>query len=207
MELWGAGGRIIKGFCDALAPYKVTLQNVQLAASMANAADNALTVNVGKTVVKFSFQKIEVMFPSFGNEDEFQGMPKFLEATTGWLVRDLENFKYATHDVAYFSHSFLRGLAADDYLRNLNPRKFDAAGFDLGSGLLLNSAVPEKKWTTHLSVDRSQQISGALFIGLRIEVEGPIASYDSFLLDGRTYFEQTINELGLRLDIPQEGTK
>src|ERR1700722_3843587 len=83
LALWGAGGRIVGGLCEALAPYNVTLRNIQIHSSVPTAADPIFTVQLGKTVLKFSLEKIEVVFSSF-TEEAFRGIPRFLQLSTGW---------------------------------------------------------------------------------------------------------------------------
>jgi len=197
-ELWGAGGTIVREIYEALSPYKVSLQNFQLASALSTAADPILTLNIGSTVLKFSFVKIDVSFTSF-SEEEFQGIPKFLKASTDWLNKAMPSFSFASHEVQYFSHSFLKEESVDDFLRTVNPRPIKSAGFDLGTGAIFHRSVPERKWVTRLMLDRSQFIPGALFVGLSIRIESALADYESLLMQGRGYFQESIGELGLML--------
>ena len=100
----GQGARIVGGLYEALLPYNVTLRNIQVNSAVPTAADTMVTVQLGSTVLKFSFEKIEVTFTGF-SEDEFQGIPKFLEVSTSWLQRE---FPFASHEAFYFCHSFLK---------------------------------------------------------------------------------------------------
>lgn len=200
-ELWGAGGIIVRAIYEALSPYKVSLQSFQLASTLPTAADAILTVSVGSTVLKFSFVKIEVSFTGF-SEEEFQGIPSFLKASTDWLIKAVPRFSFASHEVQYFSHSFLKEASVDDFLRTVNPRAIKSAGFDLGAGAIFHRSVPERKWVTRLMLDKSQYIPGALFVGLLIKIEGGPTDYDSLLEQGRGYFQESIGELGLILPNP-----
>jgi hypothetical protein len=197
-ELWGAGGTIVREIYEALSPYKVSLQNFQLAPTLSTAADAILTVNVGNTVLKFSFVKIDVSFTSF-SEEEFQGIPRFLKASTDWLAKAVPRFSFVSHEVQYFSHSFLKEASVDDFLRTVNPRTMKSAGFDLGAGAIFHRSVPERKWVVRLMLDRSQYIPGALFVGLSIRIESGLVDYESLLTQGRGYFQESIGELGLIL--------
>lgn len=197
-ELWGAGGTVVKEIYEALSPYKVSLQNFQLAPSLSSAADAILTVNVVNTVLKFSFVKIDVSFTSF-SEEEFQGIPRFLKASTDWLAKAVPSFSFASHEVQYFSHSLLKEVSVDDFLRSVNPRTLKSAGFDLGAGAIFHRSVPERKWVARLMLDRSQYIPGALFVGLSIKIESGLVDYESLLTQGRGYFQESIGELGLTL--------
>ncbi len=197
-ELWGAGGVIVRQIYEALSPYKVSLQNFQLASALSSAADTILTVQVGSTLLKFSFEKVDVTFTAF-SEEEFQAIPNFLNASTAWLGRSVPDFQFSTHQIQYFSHSFLKEASADEFLKATNPKKLKSAGFDLGTGAIFHRSVPQKKWVTQLILDRSQSIPGALFIGLSIRIEAGLVNYDSLLVEGRTYFGEFLGELGLTL--------
>lgn len=197
LDLWGAGGRVVGGISEALAPYNVTLRNIQLNASVPTAADTIATVQLGTTILKFSFEKIEVAFSNF-SEEEFRGIPKFLQLSTGWL----KDFPFASHEAFYFSHCFLKAAAVDEFLKRINPNPIKSAGIDLGSGTVFYRAVPDKSWTTKLTIDKSQHFLGGLFIGLSITVANATVDYDSLLADGREYFVNAISDLGLELPDP-----
>jgi hypothetical protein len=186
---------MVRGIHEALAPYNITLQNIQLNSAMATAADTVITVQIGTTILKFSFEQIEVAFSRF-SEAEFSGIPKFLKLSTSWLG---EGFQFASHQAIYYSHSFLKEMTTDDFLRTINPKPIKSAGIDLGSGAVFHRAIPEKSWITQLTVDKSQGIPGALFIGLSILIAGGKLDYDSLLGDGREYFRNALGELGLIL--------
>ncbi len=197
-ELWGAGGIIVRQIYEALSPYKVSLQNFKLAAALSSAADTVLTVQVGSTVLKLSFEKIDVTFTGF-SEEEFQAIPKFLQASTIWLGKAVPDFQFSSHQIQYFSHSFLKEGSVDEFLKATSPKPLKSTGFDLGTGAIFHRSVPEKKWVTQLTLDRSQYIPGSLFIGLSIRIETGPVNYDSLLVEGRSYFAEVLGELGLRL--------
>ena len=195
-DLWGHGGRIVGGIFEALAPYSVTLRNIQVSSSVPTAADTVVSAQIGTTTLKFSFEKVEVAFTKF-TEDEFRGIPKFLQLSTGWIQKD---FPFVSHDVVYFSHSFLKGMAVEEFLKTLNTNPIKSAGIDLGSGVTFYRAVPAKLWTTKLTIDKSLLFSGALYIGLSIAVASGTVDYESLLAEGREYFVNALAELGLTLE-------
>ncbi|MFI5098603.1 MAG: hypothetical protein ACHQT6_11580 [Candidatus Acidiferrales bacterium] len=198
-ELWGgAGGGIVKELYKALAPYKVTLQQFQLSSGMASAGDTVVTVRIGNTTLKFAFDKLEVTFASF-SEEEFQGIPKFLTSVTGWLTRTSKDFRFSSHHVAYHSHSFLKGTAVDDFLRTLTSSHASLGGLNLGGGISLYRMVPDKKWLAELFVDKSRHLSGSLYIGLSLQIEGNTIDYESLLTDGREYLVGILALLDLEL--------
>jgi hypothetical protein len=200
LELWGAGGRIVRGFCDALAPYNVTLRNIHVSSVAPTAADTIITIQIGTAVLKFSFEKIEVAFTGFSVE-EFLGIPKFLQRSTEWLSDD---FPFASHEAQYFCHSFLKGSTADEFLKKMNPTSMKSAGVDLGAGAVFYRAIPEKAWTTQLTVDKSQHFPGALFIAIKIAVARSV-DYDDLLVEGREYLRSALSELGLILPELEES--
>lgn len=198
LELWGAGGTIIRQFCEALERFKVTLQNFQISPSMATAADSVLTLNLGSTVLKFSFEKMEVIVSRF-TEQEFQGIPSFLKAATEWLRKDPYALKFAWHQVHYFSHSLLPGTGVEDVLHKVNPKSISSEGLNLGGGGIFNHVLPDRQWRTQLTIDRSQFMPGALFIGLSIRIESPDVEYETLLTQGREFFAKAIGEFGLAI--------
>jgi hypothetical protein len=201
LELWGAGGTVIRHLTEALEPYKVTLDNFQLNPSMASAADTVFTVRLGSTVLKFSFTKIEVGFSGF-SETEFQGIPLFLNAATGWLTREPYAVKYASHQVQYFSHSFLSGAGVEDFLREVNPKSISSEGLNLGGGAIFHHLLPDRQWRTQLTIDRSTVVPGALFVGLLIQIQNSDIGYESLLAQGREFFVKAIGEFGLIVPEP-----
>ncbi len=174
------------------------MQNFQLSATLASAADTILTVNIGSTVLKFSFEKIDASFAGF-SEEEFQKIPEFLQASTAWLNQTVPGFLFGSHQIQYFSHSFLKETSVDEFLKAKNPATLKSTGFDLGTGAIFHRSVPERKWVTQLTMDRSQYIPGSLFIGLSIRIETGTVDYDSLLVEGRTYFQEFVGTLGLSL--------
>jgi hypothetical protein len=113
--LWGQGARIVGGIYDALLPYNVTLRNIQVLGNVPTAADTMVTVTIGSTVLKFSFEKVEVTFTGF-SEQEFQGIPNFLETSTAWIRKE---FPFASHEAFYFTHSLLKGTGVDEFLKTV----------------------------------------------------------------------------------------
>jgi hypothetical protein len=196
--LWGRGGNIVGGFYDALAPYNVKLRQIQVNGSVPTSADPIITITLGNTVLKFSFEMLSVAFNGF-NESGLRDIPNFLAACTGWLQKD---HPFSSHEAFYFSHCFLKGVATDDFLRTISPDHFKSGGIDMGSGAVFYRAVPEKLWTTKLTIDKSEHFPGAVFLGLKIDVGSPTLDYDSLLLDGQAYFAKLLDDFGLALPVP-----
>jgi hypothetical protein len=201
-SLWGLGGRIVGGIYEALAPYGITLQNIQLSPSAPTPADTLVTVQLGTTVLKFSYEKIEISFSGFG-EEEFRAIPKFLGLATGWLQKE---FPFASHQAFYFCHALLKEGGTDDFLKRISPNPIKSAGIDLGSGTVFYRAVPERSWTTQLTLDKSQHIPGGLFIGLKVAIASGTVNYDSLLTQGAEYLRNALGDLGLALPQPSVKT-
>ena len=53
-------------------------------------------------------------------------------------------------------------------------------------------AVPEKLWTTKLTIDKSQRLSGGLFLSLHIAVAASTLNYESLLSEARDKFARVI---------------
>lgn len=197
-ELWGGGGGVVRELYEALQPYNVTLQQIQVAPSLATAGDTILTIRIGQTVLTFSYEKIEVLFTAF-SEAEFQGIPKFLQAATEWLTKDTSSQRFKSHEVRYFSHSVLKDAHVDEFLLKVNSKAITSEGINVGGGLIFNHVLPRKQWIVSLTMDRSQFIKGALFIGLSIHVESPTIDYQSLLIEGREFFMKAVGQFGLVL--------
>lgn len=196
--LWGQGGKIVGGLYDALAPYNVKLRQIQVNASVPTSADAVITLTLGNTVLKFSFETLSVAFNGF-NQAGFRDIPKFLALSTGWL----KDYPFSSHEANYFSHCFLKGMATDDFLRTINTKPVKSGGIDLGSGAVFYRAVPDKFWTSKLTIDKSEHFPGAVFLGLKIDVASPVVDYPALLSDGREYFAKLLGDLGLALSVPE----
>jgi len=194
-DLWGQGKQIVGAIYDGLAPYKVALGNIRLSPTVSTASEPVVTVNLGKTVLKFSFEKVEVAFSNF-SQGEFRDIPNFLKHATGWLPKE---FPFVSHQAVYFLHCFLPGIAIDEFLSNLNKSTVKLEGIDLGSGAVFYRAIPKKQWITKVTIDRSQHFTGGLFIGMDITVANGIVDYDLLLTDGLEYFTNALSEFGLCL--------
>jgi hypothetical protein len=200
-EFWGGTtGGVVKQLYDALAPYKVKLGQIQLNRGMATAGDTIVTVKTGNTTVNFSCEQLEVVFASF-SEAEFQGIPSFLEAATGWIPTAANVARFVAHQFTYHSHSLLKGTTADDFLRNLTKDHAGFGGLNIGGGLILHRVVPDKKWRVELIIDKSKPIAGAIYIGLTVFIDDNKLNYESLLADGRKYFREILEHLGLELPV------
>jgi hypothetical protein len=140
--LWGNGGAIVRGFHDALTPYRVTLRDFQITSHTATAADPVVTFAVGSAIVKFAFGSLEVTFSNL-NEEVLRSLPGFLDALTSWLKK-IPDFKFGSHGFVYYQHSFLKGTTVDEFLSKFSPKKIELPGVDLGSGAIFNRSVPER---------------------------------------------------------------
>jgi hypothetical protein len=198
-ELWGGlTGGVVKQLYSALAPYSVGMKQIQISPAMQTAGDTVVTVRVGNTTLKFSYEQLEVTFGSF-TEAEFQAIPKFLTSATAWIPKVSKDFRFSTHKVGYHSHSLLKGITVDDFLRNLTRSHASFGGLNIGGGIILHRIVPDKKWRVELIVDKSKPIPGALYMGLTLDIEANELNYDSLLTDGRTYFVDILRYFELEL--------
>lgn len=194
-SLWGNGAAIVRGFHDALAPYRVSLRDIQLTPNTSTAADPVLTITVGSAIVKFAFQSLEVTFTSL-DEGMMRRIPAFLDALTSWLKK-LPEFKFGSHKFVYFQHSFLKGKTVDEFLSTFSPKKLELQGVDLGTGVIFNRSVPERFWTTQVTLDRSVPHPGGLFLALSIQIGTGEVEYSKLFDEAVSYYSGIMKTLDL----------
>jgi hypothetical protein len=193
--LWGNGAQIVSGFHDALAPYQVSLRDIQITPNTSTAADPVVTITVGSAIVKFSFANLDVTFMNLGGS-VLGKLPGFLDASTSWLKK-LPEFKFGSHKFVYFQHSFLKGASVDEFLSKFSPKKFELQGVDLGSGVIFNRSVPERFWTTQITLDRSVPYPGALFFGLNIQIGTGEVEYAKLFDEAMSYYAGIMKAMDL----------
>ena len=198
-ELWGSGGIITKGLYDALAPYGVTLQNLQVSSTIANVAESVVTVYVPSFgSLKFSFEQIEFSFANLTVEF-FESIPAILNAATLWITKAVPKFKFASHQFTYFTHAFVKDSTPEQVLQTVNPQKLKSAGISLGNGAIFNSSVPSKNWETQLILDKSKYLTGGLFVSLAVIVRAGDVEYGKLMEDGRAYLRGILSDLDLNI--------
>lgn len=196
--LWGQGGVIMEGLCDALSEYSVSLANIQFTPSLTNATTPLLTISVGNSGnLKFAYDRLEFAFSNF-TTDFFQSLPGLFSRLSKWLLGTVPKFQFASHEFQYFTHCYLKTGQTEEVLASVNARTFKKAGSSIGHGSIFHHALPEKKWETQFIIDRSTFLPNALFLSLNLTTHGDI-NYESFLNDGRAYFASMLQELDLAL--------
>lgn len=196
LNLWGNGGVIVRGFYEAFKTYNVTLRNFQIHGSTPTPAEPIVTFTVGNTVVRFSFESIEVTFRGFSDQ-EVRNIPTVLEASTSWLKRAISEFKFRSHTFAYYQHSLLKGAPVEKVLAAVGTKNVDLPGVDLGSGAIFNRSVPEKYWTTQVTVDKSAAFPGGLFLGLNIKIGTGNVEYRKLFEEGMSFYAEVLRALDL----------
>src|SRR5271157_1237202 len=127
LELWGNGGVIIRGLLDALGPHGVTLQQIQVSGSLANASETVVTAHVPAVgAVKFGFDKMEFNFAKFSHAF-FEAIPDTMDRLVAWIADAVPDFQFASHRFLYFSHSFVKGGTPQEVLKTLNVRELGSA--------------------------------------------------------------------------------
>lgn len=197
LELWGNGGLIIKGLLDALGPHGVTLQQIQVAGNLANAAETVVTAQLpGIGTVKFGFDKMEVNLANFP-QAFIEELPATMNNLVAWVAKAVLDFRFASHSFSYFSHSFVKDSTPQEVLKMLNVRELKSTGISLGNGAIYNYAVPSKKWETQLLIDKSRHLPGGLFVNLEVTINEGEIDYGRLILDGRKYLADALAELEL----------
>lgn len=199
LELWGRGGVIIKGLLDSLRPYGVTLQHVQVSTNLLSAADTIIVAQIPTVgTVKFSFDKIEFNFTNFSQEF-FASIPRMLNSLAAWLSATVPEFRFSSHGFVYFCHSFIKDGTPQDALLTVNSRALDSAGISAGNGMIFNYRLPSKNWETKLLIDKSEQLTGGLFMSFDMRINCGEIDYENVMLEGRRYLAGILNQLNLTL--------
>jgi hypothetical protein len=198
-ELWGAGGKVVRHLYDALSPFGATLASIQVSQTLPDASGVVFTVSLrGNSSAKFAFDRIEIVLNSFSTEF-FQSIPKLFRNCTEWIKHELPEFKFATHNFAYYCHAFVKESTTKEILDAINPKSLKSAGSNLGNGTIFHFYEVEKNWQVRILFDHSLGVPGALFVGLVIDTTADEIDYDAMLVDGRVYLQTALAELGLRL--------
>jgi len=204
LEYWGNGGKIVGSFYDALSPHGVTLSNFQVSGSVPNVAHPVVTVQMlnNAATLRFSFDHLEFAF-NFVTQENFESIPKILDASTGWLQKDVPGFRFSNHIFAYYCHAFIQDATIAQVLSDINPRSLPVAGESFGHGTVFHSLVADKGWRTSFTFDHSLLLPGSLFIGLSIEMDTPKVDYQNLLIEGRAYYRSVLAELGF--EVPKQN--
>lgn len=197
LELWGAGGLMIKGLLDSLGQHGVTLQQIVVSGSMSNASETVVTAHVpGVGAVKFGLDKLEFNFANF-SAPFFEALPQTMVGLVSWIAKAVPNFKFASHRFSYFSHSFVEDSTPQEALKALNVRELKSAGISVGNGAIFNYTVPRKNWEIQLFIDKSQGLVGGLFVSLNLQINTGEIDYFATMMDARSYLADVLGELDL----------
>jgi hypothetical protein len=97
-------------------------------------------------------------------------------------------------------------MTTDDFLKTVT-RSLESGGVEQAGGASFYRTVPEKRWATKLTFDRSASIPGGLFLALSIVIANSKIDYASLLAEGREYLVEMLSEIGLALPPPSEEAK
>ena len=199
LELWGKGGIIIDGLLNTLSPHNVRLPQIQVSANASTAADVVVVAQVpGAGSVKFSFDKLEFNFTNFSQEF-FESIPNTMTSLTKWLRAVAVDFKFSSHNFLYSCHSFVKDSTPQNVLETVNPRELKDGGITVGNGAIFNYRIPSKSWETKLLIDKSEHITGGLFVSFELRINSGEIDYREVMLAGRHYLRGILQELNLSL--------
>jgi hypothetical protein len=198
-QFWGAGGKVARHLYDALSPFGATLSGIQVSQTMPDASGIVFTVSLpGNSSAKFAFDRMEFVLNGF-TEEFFQSIPKLFRGCTEWIRHESPDFKFASHNIAYFCHAFVKDSTTKEILDTINPKSLKSAGSNLGNGTIFHFYEVERNWQVRIMFDHSLAVPGALFVGLVIDTTTDEIDYDAMFVDGRVYLQSALAELGLRL--------
>ena len=196
-HLWGQGGTILDGLFSAFSPFGVTLADIRSESVSQNPIGQVVVVNIGANGFhKFRFDRLESTFFNFTNE-LFTQLPVVLEASTRWIRKALPSCEFASHQCAYSSHSYLKGMNADELL-TFASTVMKSGGKGRGTGVIFHWELPEQKWTTQLVIDRSIVLSEGVYILFSVLVKEDRINYPNLVQEARAYLDAVLGEIGLR---------
>jgi hypothetical protein len=196
-RLWGQGGAILEGLYDALAPFGVRFHDFRLEANSQLPTDIGVTATfANRGTHAFRFDRIESKFFNF-DAQFYAAIPRILEATQAWLRKTVPSFQFASHQFLYSCHASIKGGSTALYLADIVKTRVIAAGKERGKGLIFHWELPQKKWETHLILDRSTSISDGLYLVFTLNAFIDDVEYAAMAEEGRIYLVDVLKELGL----------
>jgi hypothetical protein len=194
-ELWGDTRKITQGIYETFSSFGVKLANIK-GESGATAADQVVTVNIGKDVIcRFRFEGVEVT--AFRYSREFsQYMSAMLAALEKWVRGAAPSVRFASHQFAYSAHCALREGDGESFLRKIGLKAPESGGTDRGIGLIFHWDLPENA-SSQLVVDKSVLMSNGLYIALTLLVGKDVIDFAATGQWVYHYLENVLRDLGL----------
>lgn len=188
-----------KGLLEAFEPFGFGLESMQLLVSTQAVSQQAILFNFGwQGTYTFKLDRVEA---TFWNLDEagLQRSSEVLLAADRSLRKCAHSFQIKRHQLIYSAHGMVQPGYVGEILGSFVTRQPRAGGTSTGAGVIFHWDVPDKKWITQFTLDRSLIFQGGLFLLLNIESEDDSMDFPKVLGDGRKYLASILNEIGLEL--------
>jgi hypothetical protein len=196
-QMWGQGGPILEGLYDSLTPFGIRFSDLRLEAQSPLPTEIGVTATfANRGTHAFRFDRVESKFFNF-DAQFYAAIPRILEATRAWLRKTVPSFQFASHQFLYSCHASIKGGSTASYLADIVKARVIAAGNERGKGLIFHWELPQKKWETHLILDRSTSIPDGLYLVFTLNAFTDDIEYAVAAEEGRIYLVEVLKELGL----------
>lgn len=188
-----------KALLEAFEPFGFGFESMQALASAQAINQQGLLFTFGwQGTYTFKLDRVEAMFWNL-DESGFKRGAEILMAADRTLRKYAQGFQMKRHQFIHSAHGLLQpGQVADvlDPLIKMYPR---SGGVSKGTGVIFHWDVPDKHWTTQLTLDRSVFYEDGLFLLLSIECFSDNLDLPAVLIEGRQYLIAVLQEIGVEL--------
>jgi len=199
-KLWGQGGTILSGLCDAFGSFNVTLAHLRVeGAGSQSPLDQAVNVAFGtKGIYRFRFDKVESTFVNFTDED-LDMLPGILAAGEDWLRKAVPELRFQSHQIQYGSHSRPSEGTIDELLQRVVKTDLEIPGGSLKAGVILKWIEPENGWVVQMTLDYSQFVENGLFLWFGITISADRLNFREVAAGARSLLDNRLGQLGLSI--------
>jgi len=188
-----------KALLEAFEPFGFGLESMQLLTASQAVSQQAILFNFGwQGTYTFKLDRVEATFWDL-DESALQRSFEVLLAADRSLRKHAQGFQIKRHQLVYSAHGLVQPGHAGEILGSFVTPQPKAGGVSAGTGVIFHWDVPDKKWITQLTLDRSMAFKDGLFLLLSIESSADNMNLPMALVEGRQYLSSILRELGLEL--------
>lgn len=188
-----------KALLEAFEPFGFGLESMQALAGAQAVSQQGLLFTFGwQGTYTFKLDRVEAVFWNL-DESGFKRGAEILMAGDSALRKHAQDFKMKRHQLIYSAHGLVKPGHVGEILGSFMTPQPKAGGVSTGTGVIFHWEVPDKKWITQLTLDRSLVFKEGLFLLLSIESTVDTIDFPMALAEGRQYLSSILREIGLEL--------
>lgn len=188
-----------KALLDAFEPFGFGLESMQTLTNVQAVNQQAIVFNFGwQGTYTFKLDRVEATFWNL-DDSALQRSSEVLLAADRSLRKHAQDFQVKRHQLVYSAHGLVKPGHVGEILGAFVTPQPKAGGISMGSGVIFHWDVPDKKWITQLTLDRSLVFKEGLFLLLSIEIAADHIDFPTALVEGRQYLLSILREIGLEL--------